>query len=262
MRFLDFTFSFYACQTNVSAQKKRSNQLQTKIKIMNKKILFTLVCGALMLTASAQNDNNGSSHGQGMKSQRQELTPEQRAERTANRIAGELMLDDNGAAKFKSIYTDYQKELAEVNKKYMPEKQKKQEGAKPERKERTDKDIEEGIKNQFAHRRAVLDVEEKYYTKFKSVLTPRQIERVYWSSGKGGRGFGGRGHGPRGGRAFGRPGRHGNNMQGGQVFRPQGKPGFGPQGGRGFGPQGGRGFRPGSQNGPNNPDNSTGENNK
>ena len=70
MRFLDFTFSFYACQTNVSAQKKRSNQLQTKIKIMNKKILFTLVCGALMLTASAQNDNNGSSHGQGMKSQR------------------------------------------------------------------------------------------------------------------------------------------------------------------------------------------------
>lgn len=251
---MDFTISFFACQTNVSAQNNEEINYKQKIKIMNKKILFTLAFGALMLTASAQNDNNGPRYGQGMKSQRQELTPEQRAERTANRIAGELMLDDNGAAKFKSIYTDYQKELAEVNKKYMPEKPKKQEGAKPERKERTDKDIEDGIKNQFAHRRAVLDVEEKYYSKFKSVLTPRQIERVYRSSGKGGRGFGGRGHGPRGGRTFGRPGRQGNNMQGVRGFRPQGRPGFGPQGGRGF--------RPGSQNGQNNPGNTTGENNK
>ena len=221
---------------------------------MNKKIFLTLAFGALMLTASAQNDNNGPRRGQGMNSHRQELTPEQRAERTANRIAGELMLDDNGAAKFKSIYTDYQKELAEVNKKYMPEKPKKQEEAKPERKERTDKDIEDGIKNQFAHRRAILDVEEKYYTKFKSVLTPRQIERVYRSSGRGGRGFGGRGHGPRAGRGFGRPGRFGNGPQGGQGFRPQG--------GRGFGPRGGQGFRPGGQNGQTNQGNAAGDNNK
>lgn len=221
---------------------------------MNKKIFLTLAFGALMLTANAQNDNNGPRHGQGMNSHRQELTPEQRAERTANRIAGELMLDDNGTAKFKSIYTDYQKELAEVNKKYMPEKPKKQEGAKPERKERTDKDIEDGIKNQFAHRRAILDVEEKYYTKFKSVLTPRQIERVYRSSGRGGRGFGGRGHGPRGGRGFIRQGRHGSGSQGGF--------GFGPRRGRGFGPQGGPGFRPDGQNGQNNPGSTAGENNK
>ena len=228
---------------------------------MNKKFLLTLAFGALMLGVSAQNENNAPRNPQGMKSQRQELTPEQRAERIANRLAGELMLDDSGTAKFKSIYTDYQKELAEVNKKYMPEQPKKQEGAKPERKERTDKEIEEGIKNQFAQRRAILDVEEKYYSKFKSVLTPRQIERVY-RSGRGGRGFGGRGHGSRGVQGFGHPGRHGNGPQGGQGFGSQGRQGFGPQGGRGFGPRGGQGFRPENNNGQNNPGNPAGENNK
>ena len=49
----------------------------------------------------------------------------------------------------------------------------------------SDEEIEQDIKNRFARQRAVLDVEEKYYDEFRSVLNPRQIEKVYQMSGKG-----------------------------------------------------------------------------
>ncbi len=213
---------------------------------MNKQIFLTLALSAFILTANAQKENRGPRHGQGMKSEKQELTPEQRAERAASRIAGELMLDDAGSSKFQSIYKDYQLELGEVNKKYMPERGKKEEGVKPEKqekKQRSDKEIEEGIKNRFAHQRALLDVEEKYYGKFRTVLNARQVEKVYRMSGKGRKAFGGKGgskgkgsrggfgHGPqRGGQGFGFRG------QGGRGF---GSHGFGPQ--RGQGPRGNNG---------------------
>ena len=201
---------------------------------MNKQIFLTLALSAFLLTANAQNENRGPRHGQGMKSERRELTPEQRAERTASRIAGELMLDDAGSSKFKSIYKDYQLELGEVNKKYMPERSKKEEGVNTEKKSRTDKEIEDGIKNRFAHQRALLDVEEKYYTKFRTVLNARQVEKVYRMSGKGRMGFSGKGR--RGG--FG----HGPQMGQGFGFRGHGGQGFGGQrGGRGFGPHRGQG---------------------
>lgn len=216
---------------------------------MKKQIILTLALSTLLLTANAQNGNKGPRHGQGMKSEKKEITPEQRAERNASRIANELMLDDAGTAKFKSIYKDYQNELGEVNKKYRPERPKKEEGAsaeKPAKKERSDKDIEDGIKNRFSHQRALLDVEEKYYSKFRSVLTPRQIEKVYRMSGKGNKG--GRGHGVRGGK--GGRGGFGRGPQGG-------KRGFGPapRGGQRPGQQGGQGHRgQGGQNGQQNTD--------
>ena len=215
---------------------------------MNKQIFMTMALSAFLLTANAQNENRGPRHGRGMKSEKQELTPEQRADRAASRIAGELMLDDAGTAKFTSIYKDYQNELREVDKKYMPERGKKQDGdkgkaEKKEKKQRTDKEIEDGMKNRFAHQRALIDVEEKYYTKFRTVLNARQVEKVYRMSGKGQKGFGGKGGGK------GRHGGFGRGPQHGQDFRSHGF--GGPRGGRGFGgPQRGQGPQAnGQQNG-------------
>ena len=247
----DFTFLKIISHRIVSAHFLMITQINNykTNETMSKHIFLTLALSAFLLTANAQNDNRGHRPGQGMKSEKQVLTPEQRAERSASRIANELMLDDAGAAKFKSIYQDYQKELGEVNKKYMPERPKMQDGVKPEKKERTDKDIEDGIKNRFAHQRALLEVEEKYYSKFRSVLTPRQIEKVYKMAGKGHKGFGGRGS--RGGR-------------GGFGHGPQGRPGFGQfgQGGPRRGPQGWGGRAPqnrGGQGGQNTPTNNATE---
>ena len=219
---------------------------------MNKQIILTLAMSAILLTANAQEQNRGPRRGQGMKSERQELTAEQRAERAADRIAGELMLDDASSNKFQSIYKDYQLELGEVNKKYMPERGKKdegekgekQKGVKGEKKHRTDKEIDDGIKNRFAHQRALLDVEEKYYGKFRSVLNARQLEKVYRMSGKGRKAFGGKGKGGRGG--FGRGPQRGGH---GFGFRGQGGHSFG--GGQGFGPHRGMQNPSGQESQPN-----------
>lgn len=206
---------------------------------MKRQIILTLAMSAMLLTATAQENNRGERRGQGMKSEKPEMTAEQRAERAGRHIAGELMLDDASSSKFQSIYKDYQLELSEVNQKYMPEHGKKVEGeqAKGERKHRSDKEIEDGIKNRFAHQRALLDIEEKYYGKFRSVLNARQLEKVYRMSDKGGKGFGGKGgrggfgHGGKKGQGFGKKGQ-------GLGMRGNGGHGFsGPRGGHGFGPQ-------------------------
>ena len=107
-----------------------------------------------------------------------------------------------------------------------------EQGEKPQRKQRTEQEIEQDIKNRFARQRAVLDVEEKYYDEFRSVLNPRQIEKVYQMSGKGmknaakaRKGFG------KGKKGFGK-GMKGKGMKGkgkmgkgkmGKGMRPQGQ---------------------------------------
>ena len=95
------------------------------------------------------------------------------------------MLNDADAEKFKGVYKNYQLELSEANQKFKKEPKKMEQGEKPQRRQRTEQEIEQDIKNRFARQRAVLDVEEKYYDEFRSVLNPRQIEKVYQMSGKG-----------------------------------------------------------------------------
>ena len=150
---------------------------------------MTLVIGAIMMTANAQNpagDNNGRPR---ENKERQMLTPEQRAERKADHISAKLMLDDATSAQFKSIYKDYEAEKAEVNKKYLPNRPERVDGEKPEKKELSDNELESKMKNGFAHRKAILDIEEKYYGKFRTILNPRQVAMVYKTDGRG-KGFG------------------------------------------------------------------------
>ena len=43
----------------------------------------------------------------------------------------------------------------------------------------TDAEVEQHIKDRFAHSRMMLDLQEKYYTEFRKVLSPKQIEKIY-----------------------------------------------------------------------------------
>ena len=142
---------------------------------------MALALSAMFMTSNAQDQQDF----QNQQRQKPTITPEQRAERSAARIAGQLMLNDADAEKFKGVYKNYQLELSEANRKFKKEPKKMEQGEKTQRRQRTEQEIEQDIKNRFARQRAVLDVEEKYYDEFRSVLNPRQIEKVYQMSGKG-----------------------------------------------------------------------------
>jgi hypothetical protein len=63
-----------------------------------------------------------------------------------------------------------------------------------ERKQITDQDIEERILNQMKEQKEMLSVKESYYAKFRKVLSPKQIQKVYAQGNRGGfgqRNFGG-----------------------------------------------------------------------
>ena len=122
---------------------------------------------------------------------RQRWSAEQMVQMQTARLTNELMLDDANAAKFKDIYQSYQKDLQTVRQKYHPKReqaQKPAEGEKPQMKERkqiTDQDIEERILNQMKEQKEMLSVKESYYAKFRKVLSPKQIQKVYAQGNRG-----------------------------------------------------------------------------
>ncbi len=103
-------------------------------------------------------------------------TPEQRPQRPdfkefqLKQVLNALMLDDKTAAKFTPVYKDYQKEMEECR--IPPMK-------RPRNVEMTDDEIAKEIEQQFAQGRKVIDVKEKYYKKFKKILTMKQIRKIY-----------------------------------------------------------------------------------
>ena len=101
---------------------------------MSKHIFMALALSAMFMTANAQ-DQQGF---QNQQRQKPTITPEQRAERSAARIAGQLMLNDADAEIFKGVYKNYQLELSEANQKFKKEPKKMEQGEKPQRKQRTD----------------------------------------------------------------------------------------------------------------------------
>ena len=126
---------------------------------MSNNIFMALALSAMFMTSNAQDQQDF----QNQQRQKPTITPEQRAERSAARIAGQLMLNDADAEKFKGVYKNYQLELSEANQKFKKEPKKMEQGEKTQRRQRTEQEIEQDIKNRFARQRAVLDVEEKTY---------------------------------------------------------------------------------------------------
>ncbi len=78
------------------------------------------------------------------------------------------------------IYAVYHEAMRKVRTQYRFEQPKQGEVKEgEERPALSDEQIEKNILNRFAMSRAILDIREQYYPRFREVLTPRQIEQLY-----------------------------------------------------------------------------------
>ena len=101
-------------------------------------------------------------------STRQKMTKEQQMEFRAKHMANGLMLNDAARSKFMEVYTQYQKEMREL----APQGKMK----KPA--EMTDAEIKQAYKDNMQKSRKRLDLREKYYDKYCTFLTQKQILRL------------------------------------------------------------------------------------
>lgn len=124
---------------------------------LRKSILVALTLLMSMLTLQAQ------------VSGKQRMSREQLAETQAQHIAYELALDDATTAKFVATYCEYQKELWAI-------------GPRPKKNKGetlSEEQAEAQTQQQFTRSQRILDLREKYYKKYSTFLTQRQIQRVY-----------------------------------------------------------------------------------
>lgn len=101
--------------------------------------------------------------------QRQRMTREQLAEAQAKYIARELAFDDVTSNKFIKTYCDFQKEVWALGPRMKPEK----------KNDMTDEEARKLINDRFEQSQKRLALHEKYYKKYSSFLTQKQIQRVY-----------------------------------------------------------------------------------
>lgn len=95
-------------------------------------------------------------------------------------LAKALQLDEATTEQFMKIYTEYHEAMRRVRAQYRFEQPKRSEAAEgEERPALSDEQIEKNILNRFAMSRAILDIREQYYPRFREVLTPRQLEQLY-----------------------------------------------------------------------------------
>lgn len=191
-----------------------------------KKFLLSVLAIFLMgstLTMNAQNE-------QQTKAKKQRPSTEQIQQRQCEQMVRVLMLDDATADKFKPVYSQYLKDLMDCRSMRHGKKGQNIDN-NAVKTTPTDAEIEANIKDQFAQSRKMLDIRESYYGKFRKLLSPKQIQKIYqteknnankfrneWDKRKG-MGPGGRmGMGP-GGRMGMRAGRMGKP---GMGMRPNG----------------------------------------
>lgn len=117
-------------------------------------ILMMTLCG---LSANAQNN------------QRQRMSREQLAEAQANYIANQLALDDATTNKFVDTYCDFRKELWAIGSRMKQNRK----GAS------TDAQAKQSINDRFERSQKILALREKYYKRYSTFLTQKQIQRVY-----------------------------------------------------------------------------------
>ena len=144
--------------------------------MMKTKYFFVLIAAFVMGTQVM----NAQRQEQGKRPQgHRRMTLEQMTDMQANKIIGELGLDDKTAAKFTDVYKKYMKELDDVRKKNMPKKpdMKPEEGKAPTMP--TDAEVDKMMRDRFKQSRETLDIREKYYDEFRKFLSPKQVQKVY-----------------------------------------------------------------------------------
>lgn len=114
------------------------------------------------ISASAQNN-------QPQSNQHQRMSREQLAKAQANYIARQLALDDATADKFVSAYCDCVKEFWALG----PRVKQNRKGGN------TDAQAQQAITDRFERSQKILALREKYYKRYSTFLTQKQIQRVY-----------------------------------------------------------------------------------
>lgn len=87
----------------------------------------------------------------------------------AARLAKAASMNDEQTKTFTTLFIECNAEMEKIHERYRLEKGKSL----------SSKQIEQNTDNRFAMARAILDLREKYYNKYKRFLTPEQIDRVY-----------------------------------------------------------------------------------
>ena len=128
-----------------------------------KKVMLTCLTLVMLLTGavSAQEVKN--------ESRKQRPQRSDFAEMQLKQVLNVLMLDDKTEAKFVPVYKEYQKEMKDCR---MPRLRKKAG-------EMSDEEIAREIERQFVQGRKMIDVKEKYYHKFKKILSMKQVQKIY-----------------------------------------------------------------------------------
>lgn len=134
-----------------------------------KKLVLRLIMVMCMMTISSTIVTAQTSKPAIQKTERQRMTREQLAETQARHIANQLALNDETSEKFTMEYCSYMKELWAIG----PRAGKKQQG------EMTDAQAEAKTKQDFERSQKILDLRQKYYKRYSTFLTQRQIQRVY-----------------------------------------------------------------------------------
>ena len=164
---------------------------------MKTRVFFAVIAMMCVLSASAQDENNG---------RRQRMNRAEMIQRQSERLVKELGLSDEKAETFKVLYLDYQ--TARQN----AANPKGEEEARPDMNNLTDAQATDLVQKYFQTQEAQLKVDKEYYTKFIGILTPSQAVKVFVPQRSGfGQGQRRQGQGrQRGNGGFG-GGRHGGN---------------------------------------------------
>ena len=142
--------------------------------MMKTKYFFVLIAAFVMGTQVMNAQRH--EYGKKMNHKRGEISMETVAEMQANKIIGELGLDDKTAAKFTDVYKKYMKEMNDLRKEYMP---KVKAGEVSMSSMPTDAEVDKMMRNRFKQSRETLDIREKYYDEFRKFLSPKQVQKIY-----------------------------------------------------------------------------------
>ena len=143
---------------------------------MKTKYLVMMVVAVLMGT---QVMNAQDSKEQVERRGRKRMTIEQMVNMQANKIIGDLGLDDKTSAKFMDVYKKYMTEMNDLRKEYMPKRPDVKPEAGKARQKPTDAEVDKMMRDRFKQSRKMLDIREKYYDEFCKFLSPKQVEKVY-----------------------------------------------------------------------------------
>ncbi len=109
---------------------------------------------------------------------KQKPTPEQMMDRHVKMMEKKLVMDEATAAKFTPLYKEYLQAMKDCRPAVNKDTKKS---------EMTDAEIEKAIQDRFDAKKKALDVQQRYFKKFKEILNAKQLEKVFQQPCMGGK---------------------------------------------------------------------------